>query len=227
MAVWRKRGRPKLDRPSQDGGTPELQARRTALVAGGDPTLAEYPLGIMLARGLISAEEHEAGCYYAMLYARAVARTSLSCAHIYRRMLAESGRSTALDDKSQEHVERLFRTGKGEVECSIHSGGTSFPGPYWPSIAAEQPVVAVQGFPHGSRAGRLRLGCSGRHQIQRAGGAEGRITVAPVGEPDARPVHLHAAIDQAFGRRDAFDARLAAVACAVGEAGLEAGGDRI
>ncbi len=115
MAIWRKRGRPKLDRPSNDGGTPELQARRSALVGAGDPALAEYPLGIMLARGLISAEEHEAGCYYAALYAKAVARTSLSCAHIYRRMLAESGRAQELDDKSQAHIERLFRHGKNRL----------------------------------------------------------------------------------------------------------------
>jgi hypothetical protein len=115
MAIWRKRGRPKLDRPNHDGGTPELQARRSALVGSCDPALAEYPLGVMLARGLISGEEHEAGCYYAMLYAKAVARTNLSCAHIYRRMLAESGRSTALDDKSQEHIERLFRQGKNRL----------------------------------------------------------------------------------------------------------------
>jgi hypothetical protein len=116
MAIaWRKRGRPRLNRPSNDGGTPELQARRSALVGAGDPALAEYPLGIMLARGLISPEEHEAGCYYAALYARAVARTSLSCAHIYRRMLAECGRANELDDKSQEHIERLFRHGKGAL----------------------------------------------------------------------------------------------------------------
>src|SRR5215469_11270264 len=35
MVVWRKRGRPKLDRPDRDTGTPELQARRAALVGGG------------------------------------------------------------------------------------------------------------------------------------------------------------------------------------------------
>ncbi|HEY2890260.1 MAG TPA: hypothetical protein VGJ31_06510 [Dongiaceae bacterium] len=115
MTIWRKRGRPKLDRPNHDSGTPELQARRSALVGSNDPALAEYPLGIMLARGLICGEEHEAGCYYAMLYAKAVARTNLSCAHVYRRMLAESGRSTALDDKSQEHIERLFRQGKNRL----------------------------------------------------------------------------------------------------------------
>jgi hypothetical protein len=113
--TWRKRGRPKLSRPANDGGTPELQARRSALVGVGDPALAEYPLGIMLARGLITAEEHEAGCYYAALYAKAVARTSLSVAHIYRRMLAESGRALDLDDKSQEHIERLFRDGKNRL----------------------------------------------------------------------------------------------------------------
>jgi hypothetical protein len=113
--TWRKRGRPKLDRPSNDSGTPELQARRSALVGTGDPALAEYPLGIMLARGLISAEEHEAGCYYATLYSKAVARASLSCAHIYRRMLAESGKAQELDDKSQEHIERLFRQGKNKL----------------------------------------------------------------------------------------------------------------
>src|SRR6266403_5654398 len=113
--TWRKRGRPRLNRPSNDGGTSELQARRAALVGAGDPALAEYPLGIMLARGLISPEEHEAGCYYAALYAKAVARTSLSCAHIYRRMLAESGKAQELDDKSQEHIERLFRHGKNRL----------------------------------------------------------------------------------------------------------------
>lgn len=113
--TWRKRGRPKLNRPSNDGGTPELQARRSALVGAGDPALAEYPLGIMLARGLISSEEHEAGCHYATLYAKAVARTTLSCAHIYRRMLAESGKAQDLDNKSQEHIERLFRDGKNRL----------------------------------------------------------------------------------------------------------------
>ena len=118
--TWRKRGRPRLDRPSSDDGTPELQARRSALVGAGDPALAEYPLGIMLARGLISAEEHEAGCYYAALYAKAVARANLSCAHLYRRMIAGSGQGRELDEKSQEHIERLFRQGKNRLLAAGH-----------------------------------------------------------------------------------------------------------
>jgi hypothetical protein len=110
--TWRKRGRPKLDRPSSDPGTPELQARRAALIGGDDPALAEYPLGVMLARGLVTREQHEAGCYYAMLYGRAVARANISCAYVYRRLLAESGRGQELDDQTQAKLEQLFRLGK-------------------------------------------------------------------------------------------------------------------
>lgn len=112
---WRRRGRPRLDRPTTDRGTPEQQARRATLAGPGDPVLSEYPLGIMLARGLITSEQHEAGCFYAALYGRAIGRAQLSCAHVYRRLLAESGRGKELDDKGQEHMERLFRDGKNRL----------------------------------------------------------------------------------------------------------------
>jgi hypothetical protein len=115
MATWRKRGRPRLDRPATDGGTPELQARRAALAGDGDPALTEYPLGLMLARGLITAEMHEGGCTYAVLYGRAVARANLSVAHVYRRMLAESGRGREVDEQSQARAEQLFRLGKNRL----------------------------------------------------------------------------------------------------------------
>ncbi len=173
--TWRKRGRPKLNRPSNDSGTPELQARRSALVGAGDPVLAEYPLGIMLARGLISAEQHEAGCYYATLYAKAVARTTLSCAHIYRRMLAESGKAQELDDKSQEHIERLFRHGKnrllaagrrvceatenlavfGRAARFLHNRSSKASRCWWPATAAA-PADAGGWRPIAPRASHLR-----------------------------------------------------------------------
>lgn len=53
--------------PPVDRGTPEGQARRTALVGEADPALAAYPLGAMLARQIIDREQHDAG----LLYARA------------------------------------------------------------------------------------------------------------------------------------------------------------
>lgn len=70
-----KRGRPKSRREGPDYGTPELQAKRAKLAKGGDPALTEYPLGILLARGRIDRDQHQAGCMYAYLYGKAVGRT--------------------------------------------------------------------------------------------------------------------------------------------------------
>jgi len=112
-SAWRKRGRPPLGRPSTDQGTPELQARRAVLVGGSDPALSEHPLGIMLARGLITPEQHEAGCYYAGLYGRAVGPPDLSVASLYRRLMAESGRGKEIDEADLGRIQALYwaRTG--------------------------------------------------------------------------------------------------------------------
>lgn len=114
---WRRgRGRPKGDRPRTDLGTPEAQARRRLLAGAGDPVLAEYPLGMLLARGLIGREQHEAGCYYGFLYGRVVGRTQLSCAAIYDRLAAEvnAGRRAANEDEEKRHQD-LFRLGKNRL----------------------------------------------------------------------------------------------------------------
>ena len=114
---WRRpRGRPKTDRPDTDLGTPEAQARRALLAGGGDPALTEYPLGILLACGLIGREQHEAGCHYGYLYGRAVGRTQLSCAAIYDRLAAEAntGRPAANEDEERRHQD-LFRLGKNRL----------------------------------------------------------------------------------------------------------------
>ncbi len=58
----------------RDGGPPEVIARRLVLVRGEDPALAESPLGIARARGLISEAEMRAGTHYAWLYSRYVGR---------------------------------------------------------------------------------------------------------------------------------------------------------
>jgi hypothetical protein len=113
--AWRKRGRPRLDRLSLDQGTPEQQARRRALAAGEDPALTEHPLGLMLARGLISVEQHEAGSYYAMLYGWAVARADLSVAALYRRMLAEGGGGEEIGEEDLVRIQALYRLGKNRL----------------------------------------------------------------------------------------------------------------
>ncbi len=117
MTSWRKRrGRPRQDRPAVDLGTPEQQARRAALVADGDPSLSEYPLGLMLARRLIGPEQHEAGCHYGYLYGRAVGKGDLSCAAIYARLAAEVRPCAAEPNEAREAREQaMFRLGKNRL----------------------------------------------------------------------------------------------------------------
>ncbi len=115
MTSWRRRrGRPAQQRPETDLGTPELQARRARLVGtGGDPALAEYPLGVMLARGLIDRVQHEAGCRYGFLYGRVVGRTQLSCAAIYDRLAAavQADRPVA-NEEAERRNQAEYRAGK-------------------------------------------------------------------------------------------------------------------
>ena len=66
----RKRGRPRIDRPLRDKGTPEQQIRRLTLVNGGDPTLSTTPLDIMYARQIIEPEQYNAGLTYWYLYTK-------------------------------------------------------------------------------------------------------------------------------------------------------------
>lgn len=117
MKSWRRRrGRPRLERPETDLGTPEQQARRARLVAGGDPALSEYPLGLMLARGLIGQEQHEAGCRYGLLYGRVVGKGHVSCAAIYERLAADVRPDRPQADEAQEARDQaLFRLGKNQL----------------------------------------------------------------------------------------------------------------
>ncbi|MEX2295838.1 MAG: hypothetical protein WD715_00365 [Dongiaceae bacterium] len=76
MPARRSRGgRPRKVTSGLDQGTPELRARKLALVggaeAGADPSLSEYPLGRMLALDLVTIEEHRCAAIYAYLYRRA------------------------------------------------------------------------------------------------------------------------------------------------------------
>jgi hypothetical protein len=114
---WRRRrGRPRQERPDTDLGTPELQARRALMIQAGDPALSEYPLGIMLARGLIGREQHEAGCYYGFLYGRVIGKGAVSCAGIYDRLAAEVRPSRPMaSEESEARDQALFRLGKNQL----------------------------------------------------------------------------------------------------------------
>ena len=117
MKAWRsgRRGRPRSERPKVDQGTPELRAHRAALAGGADPALTEHPLGLMLARGLVTPQQHEAGFYYAYLYRRAVGRTQIASDRVYAQLAAGAGGGRELEEETLARLESLFRLGKNRL----------------------------------------------------------------------------------------------------------------
>ena len=66
----RKRGRPRIDRPLRDKGTPESLIKRLALVGEGDPTMSSTPIDVMFTRKIINPNQYNAGLTYWYLYTR-------------------------------------------------------------------------------------------------------------------------------------------------------------
>jgi hypothetical protein len=110
-----RRGRPSRNGPVVDRGTPELRAHRERLAAGGDPALTEYPLGLLLARGLVSREQHEAGCYYAFLYGRSIGRTQVNCSYLFGAQAAGYADRHDLTEAELAKLQALFRQGKNRL----------------------------------------------------------------------------------------------------------------
>lgn len=109
-----RRGRPKQEpRAARDLGTHELQSKRLALAGLGrdglpnNPALAEYPLGILLARRLISQDQHNAGLRYAALYAKAIGRSA--------DLGIDHGLGAALDDTASARIEAQYRACKNRL----------------------------------------------------------------------------------------------------------------
>lgn len=125
----KQRGRPRT-RP-QDYGTPELIAKRWALVGEGAAELAEYPLGVMLARGIITQDQHNSGQRYAWLYGNIIGRVTI------KNVLAPS-KGEAIEDPRQAEMEAAFRLCKnallmaGRRACNALENAAVFERlPYW------------------------------------------------------------------------------------------------
>ena len=104
----RRRGRPRGERASgPDLGTPEAQRKRLELVGGAPPELAEYPLGVLLARGMIAREEHDAGCRYAYLRGKALGNATMIGMF---RILFPSGGGRPFEEDVQATVEARWRS---------------------------------------------------------------------------------------------------------------------
>lgn len=98
MKHKRKRGRPIIHRVDP---TPEMEAKRYALVGEADPILASYPLGVWWAQKFITENEHDAGIYYAYLFGRVIGSVGPSA--------GGGGKYEALEDMAQEILEPLWR----------------------------------------------------------------------------------------------------------------------
>jgi hypothetical protein len=99
--VAAKRGRPR--KIEAMGPTPELMAKKLALVGpGGDPTLAAYPVGVLLARGFATRDMHDAATYYAYIAGRILGK-------IHPGPVAHGFYNPHGDDKAQEIIEPLWR----------------------------------------------------------------------------------------------------------------------
>ncbi|MGH6879757.1 hypothetical protein [Hypericibacter sp.] len=112
----RRRGRPRKHPPQIDPGTPELQRHRILLAGAADAPLAEDPLALMVARGLLQPTQAQAGRYYASLYRRAVGPPHLSTNAHYQR-LAMNAPATAFgeEDAGVAEARRLYRLGKEKL----------------------------------------------------------------------------------------------------------------
>jgi hypothetical protein len=118
-------GRPRKEPSGPDQGTPELQARRIALVGGAqnaaDPALSESPLGRMLALGLITREEQRCAVAYAWLYRRATGWSPMGAARIYDGATGAGIRRMALGasgfgpDAERPTAQRRFRAVKNRL----------------------------------------------------------------------------------------------------------------
>lgn len=95
-----KRGRPKLDRPRIDYGTPESIKRRMS-ISPSDPTQSSNPLDALRARKLISDEAHAAAVYFAGIRKRMFGKAIPPCMDL----TAVSGSPQEFDDADAARAE--------------------------------------------------------------------------------------------------------------------------
>lgn len=99
--------RRKIVPPEPDRGTPELRAKREALVGHGDPVLSAHPLGVLLARDVIDEDLYGAGIRYAFLFGKVFGRTKI-VAH-YADALVGTRDLAELNDDDVARFERALR----------------------------------------------------------------------------------------------------------------------
>lgn len=104
-----KRGRPKLNRPRHDYGTPELVHKRM-MISPVDATLSTTPLDALKSRGVISDEAHAAASYF-----RALRQNIFGKAHVQAVNLGAI--SGAPDESVSPSDEIEYRDACSAMKC--------------------------------------------------------------------------------------------------------------
>lgn len=100
-----KRGRPRLDRPKHDYGTPELVLKRITM-APKDATMSTCPLDVMLSKGLISPEAHGACSHFLAIRKMIFGRASPGAVDL---LAVSGGRPDELNEEDAAKIERKYR----------------------------------------------------------------------------------------------------------------------
>ena len=110
-----KRGRPRKPVEGPDRGTPEQQLRRFQLVGEANPPLASYPLGVLLAKSLITQDQHNIGLDYARHYRIVIGkdRRPSGLAEVPEEVLNEM---QARCDQMSHALKRVGRRSKDAVD---------------------------------------------------------------------------------------------------------------
>ena len=96
---------------ARDHGTPEVILKRLHIVGPGDPAKAHYQLGILLERGQITEEQHQAGLVYARAFRIAVCAPQIRANGALARLMPSDSR-----DVSETLREELTQTWKRMVK---------------------------------------------------------------------------------------------------------------
>ena len=100
----------------KDLGTPEQQQRKRVLVGDADPKYSEYPLGVLLARDIITQDQHDAGCRYAYLAGRVLGKMGPSGSQMHVDRMASGPWYNEDQDDAMEIIEPLWREACGALE---------------------------------------------------------------------------------------------------------------
>ena len=106
-----KRGRPRLDRPKHDYGTPELILKRMEL-SPMDTARSTTPLDVCLSRGVISDEAHSAATYF-----NALRKLVFGKAHPPAIDLTAASRGGMPDELDTAQAEMNYRDACAAMKC--------------------------------------------------------------------------------------------------------------